>query len=158
MTIQETIDPDSWFDLSDRGEGTIQIHDNKKLVVRQTRENHQKIEKLLQAMKSLPGEQPKRESSIALDRAEPQIYRQIEQIVNLSDLKAEMTFGEVLKKLENSVRPPIQIQPNWNDLLDNAEVEPTTSEKMFCDALFFPFLTYPMIAGSGFSFFFFSVY
>ena len=53
MLIQETIDPESWFDLSDTGEGTILIYDNRKLVVHQTRENHQKIEKLLQAIKGL---------------------------------------------------------------------------------------------------------
>ncbi|MHC4727688.1 MAG: DUF4139 domain-containing protein [Planctomycetota bacterium] len=132
MVIQATIEPDSWFDLSDTGEGTIQIYDNTKLIVRQTREIHQKIEKLLQALKGIPGEQLKSESSIALDknRTEPLVYKQIDQIVNLSDLKAKMSFGEVIEKLETSVRPPIQIQPNWKDLIENAEVEPTTPARM----------------------------
>jgi prefoldin subunit 5 len=127
MLIQETIEPDSWFDMSDTGEGTIQVYD-KKLVVRQTPQIHQKIKKLLQAIKALPDEQAKSESSTTIDqiRTDSFVYKQIDRIVDLSDLKPEMSFGEVIERLENSVQPPIQIQPNWKDLLENAEVERST--------------------------------
>jgi type II secretory pathway component GspD/PulD (secretin)/tetratricopeptide (TPR) repeat protein len=55
VLIQETIEPDSWFDTG--GEGTITFYENKKLVVRQTREIHNKIEKLLKDMRKSLGHQ-----------------------------------------------------------------------------------------------------
>ncbi len=54
--IQETIDPDSWFDTG-TGEGTITFYENKKLIVRQTREIHNKLEKLLSEMRKSLGYQ-----------------------------------------------------------------------------------------------------
>ena len=53
--IQDTIEPDSWFDAG--GEGTITFYENKKLVVRQTREIHNRIEKLLKEMRKSLGYQ-----------------------------------------------------------------------------------------------------
>jgi general secretion pathway protein D len=58
--IQETIQPDTWFDLSDTGEGTIMaypIQQPRKLAVMQTHEVHQEIEKLLEAMRLSLGNQ-----------------------------------------------------------------------------------------------------
>jgi general secretion pathway protein D len=58
--IQETIEPDSWFDLSDTGEGTIMAYpmqQPRKLAVMQTHEVHQAIEKLLAAMRVSLGNQ-----------------------------------------------------------------------------------------------------
>ncbi len=46
--IQESIDPDSWYDVG--GEGTITTHDNRRLIVLQTREVHNKINKLLKEL------------------------------------------------------------------------------------------------------------
>ena len=94
--------------------------------------NHQKIEKLLQNLMGIPGKQAKSNFSISIEEnsSESIVYKQIDQIVDLSDLKPEMSFKEVIEKLENSVRPPIQIQPNWKDLRENAEVEPSTPTKM----------------------------
>jgi hypothetical protein len=129
MVIQETIDPDSWFDISDTGKATLEIYDNK-LVVRQTRENHQQIEKLLQDLNGPFGKQINSSISRRDRNTEHPIYKQIEQFVDLSDLKPEMSFREAIEKLENSVRPPIQIRPNWRDLRENAEVEPTTPARM----------------------------
>ena len=58
--------------------------------------------------------------------ADISVYERLEQIVDLSMLKPSMSFVDVITELKNSVDPPLQIQPNWRDLLENAEVEPTT--------------------------------
>jgi len=58
--IQETIEPDSWFDLSDTGEGTIMTYpmqSPRKLAVMQTHEVHVEIEKLLNSMRESLGNQ-----------------------------------------------------------------------------------------------------
>jgi general secretion pathway protein D len=58
--VQETIEPDSWFDLSDTGEGTIMTYPQQspmKLAVMQTHEVHVEIEKLLNAMRKSLGNQ-----------------------------------------------------------------------------------------------------
>jgi general secretion pathway protein D len=58
--IQETIEPDTWFDLSDTGEGTIMTYpmqSPRKLAVMQTHEVHVEIEKLLNAMRESLGNQ-----------------------------------------------------------------------------------------------------
>jgi type II secretory pathway component GspD/PulD (secretin)/TolA-binding protein len=56
MLIQDTIEPDSWYDTG-TGEGTITVYENKKLIVRQTREVHNRIEKLLKEMRKSLGYQ-----------------------------------------------------------------------------------------------------
>jgi general secretion pathway protein D len=58
--IQETIEPDSWFELSDTGEGTIMVYPSQqpsKIAVMQTHEVHQEIEKLLEALRVSLGNQ-----------------------------------------------------------------------------------------------------
>jgi len=65
-----------------------------------------------------------------LTTADVAVREQLEQIVDLSDLKQEMAFNDVIAELKNSVDPPLQIQPNWKDLLDTAEIEPTTPAMM----------------------------
>jgi len=58
--IQESIDPESWFDLSDLGEGTITpypVQSPKKLAVYNTHEVHRKIEDLLTALRKSLGHQ-----------------------------------------------------------------------------------------------------
>lgn len=54
--IQETIEPDSWFDTG-TGNGTITIYESKKLIVRQSRSVHNKIDKLLKEMRQSLGHQ-----------------------------------------------------------------------------------------------------
>ncbi|MFB0553775.1 MAG: hypothetical protein ACETWQ_10730, partial [Phycisphaerae bacterium] len=71
-----------------------------------------------------PTRQP--DKPIGLDPLDAVVYKQLEQVVDLSDLTPGMSFGEVIEKLRNSIQPPIQIQPNWKDLLENAEVEQST--------------------------------
>jgi len=46
--IQESIEPDGWYDVG--GEGTITTHDSRRLIVLQTREVHNKINKLLKEL------------------------------------------------------------------------------------------------------------
>ena len=67
---------------------------------------------------------------IGLDPADAAVYERLEQIVDLSNLTSTTAFAEVITQLESSVDPPLQIQPNWKDLLDNAEVEQTTPAGM----------------------------
>jgi len=62
--------------------------------------------------------------------ADAAVYEQLEQIIDLSILEPSMLFVEVITELKNSVDPPLQIQPNWKDLLENAEVEQTTPAGM----------------------------
>ncbi|MHC4104418.1 MAG: hypothetical protein ACYSR9_05710, partial [Planctomycetota bacterium] len=75
-----------------------------------------------------PTRQP--DKPIGLDPLDAEVYKQLEQPVDLSDLTVAMSFGEVIERLKNSVQPPIQIQPNWKDLLENAEVEQATPAGM----------------------------
>jgi general secretion pathway protein D len=58
--IQETIEPDEWFDTSDTGMGTITpypLQQPMKLAVLQTHEIHVEIEKLLDALRKSLGNQ-----------------------------------------------------------------------------------------------------
>jgi len=58
--VQESIDPDSWFDLSDTGEGTVTpypMQQPKKLAVFNTHEVHVEIDKLLEALRKALGHQ-----------------------------------------------------------------------------------------------------
>jgi type II secretory pathway component GspD/PulD (secretin) len=58
--IEESINPDSWYDLSDTGEGTITPYPTqspKKLAVYNTQEVHREIEKLLEALRKSLGHQ-----------------------------------------------------------------------------------------------------
>ncbi|NQT01467.1 MAG: M48 family metalloprotease [Planctomycetes bacterium] len=69
-------------------------------------------------------------NNIGIDPIDKAVYDQLETIVDLSDLGPGTSFGEVIEKLENSVSPPLQIQPIWKDLLDNAEFEQATPASM----------------------------
>ncbi|NQT03466.1 MAG: hypothetical protein HQ580_15675, partial [Planctomycetes bacterium] len=75
-----------------------------------------------------PTRQP--DKPIGLDPLDAIVYEQLVEIVDLVDLTPTMSFGEVIEKLKTSVDPPIQIQPNWRDLLENAEVEQATPAGM----------------------------
>jgi hypothetical protein len=61
---------------------------------------------------------------------EAAVHERLEQFVDLSQLNAGMSFDEAINLLENSVDPPLQIQPNWKDLLEIADLEPTTPAGM----------------------------
>ncbi len=53
--IQNTVEPDSWYEAG--GKGTVTSYQNKKLIIRQTREIHNKVEQLLKDMRKSLGHQ-----------------------------------------------------------------------------------------------------
>lgn len=58
--IQESIEPESWYDLSDTGEGTVTpypLQQPKKLAVYNTHEVHEEVEKLLEELRKALGHQ-----------------------------------------------------------------------------------------------------
>lgn len=67
---------------------------------------------------------------IGLDPADKAVYEQLDQMVDLSALTADMPFSEAIDVLRNSVEPPLKIVVLWRDLYDNADVEPTTPLNM----------------------------
>jgi tetratricopeptide (TPR) repeat protein len=69
-------------------------------------------------------EKRKPDEPIGLDPADKAVYQQLETIVDLSMLTDSMSFADVIKAIEDAVEPPLQIQPNWKDLEENADVLP----------------------------------
>ena len=67
---------------------------------------------------------------IGPDPVDVAVHERLEEIVDLSNLTNSTSFVDVLEILSNSVDPPLQIQPNWKDLLENGEVEQTTPAGM----------------------------
>jgi len=68
--------------------------------------------------------------AIKLDPADQAVYEQLDRIVDLSALSLTMPFSEAIDIVRNSVEPPLKIVVLWRDLLDNAEIEPTTAINM----------------------------
>jgi hypothetical protein len=64
------------------------------------------------------------------DPVDVAVREQLETIVDLSNLSQAMSFEEVVQVLEDSVDPPLQMQPNWKNLLEFADLEPTTPAMM----------------------------
>lgn len=54
----------------------------------------------------------------------------LKKVVNLSQLQPDMSLAEVLEIMEKSVDPPLQIQTNWRDLAEMADILPTTPAEM----------------------------
>jgi tetratricopeptide (TPR) repeat protein len=75
-----------------------------------------------------PTRQP--DKPILLDPIDAEVYARLETPVDLPDLTVTTTFVDVIAQLETSVDPPLQIQPNWRDLLEVAQIEPTTAAGM----------------------------
>jgi len=84
--------------------------------------------RLTKAMEQIKALSPPPE--IKQNPADAAVNEQLEQIVDLSHLTSSMSFIDVITELKNSVDPPLQIQPNWKDLLENGEVEQTTPSGM----------------------------
>jgi hypothetical protein len=61
-----------------------------------------------------------------LSEADKTVYKQLDQTVDLSGLSPEMTIAETLASMAHSVEPPLQIQVNWRDLVDKADITPET--------------------------------
>jgi beta-lactamase regulating signal transducer with metallopeptidase domain/type II secretory pathway component GspD/PulD (secretin) len=83
--------------------------------------SHENIKQIVQSIEKIGTR-----NNIGIDPIDKAVYEQLETIVDLPGLSPEMSFKDVIEMLENSVEPPVQIQPIWRDLLENAEVEPAT--------------------------------
>ena len=64
------------------------------------------------------------------DPADVVVDRQLDEIVDLSQLTPEMPFSEAIEVLKNSVDPPLRMFVNWRDLYDNADIDQTTPINM----------------------------
>jgi hypothetical protein len=69
---------------------------------------------------------PDEDEGIRLHPDDEMTYRQLEKTVDLSALNQAMSFQEAVRVLTFSVNPPLRIIVLWKDLLDNAQIEPTT--------------------------------
>jgi type II secretory pathway component GspD/PulD (secretin) len=58
--------------------------------------------------------------------ADTVVYKQLDEIVDLTQFTPEMPLSEAIEVLKNSVTPPLRIFVNWRDLYDNADVDQTT--------------------------------
>lgn len=70
------------------------------------------------------------EEAIGQDAADVAVFKQFDEVVDLSGLTSEMPFSEAIEELKNSVDPPLKIAVIWRDLIDNADIDQTTSIKM----------------------------
>jgi len=101
------------------------------LLFAESRRDHAQSQ-LAEVMKQVKTIEPPPE--IKLSPADASVYERLEQIVDLPDISTQTSFADVIEQLKTAVEPPLQIQPNWKDLLENAEVEQTTPAGM--DPLF----------------------
>ncbi|MCK4294225.1 MAG: hypothetical protein KAY65_13585, partial [Planctomycetes bacterium] len=72
----------------------------------------------------------KPDEPIGLDPEDMAVYRQLDEVVDLSQLTPTMPLSEAIDEIKNAVVPPLTMVVFWNDLYDNAEVEPTTEINM----------------------------
>jgi hypothetical protein len=67
---------------------------------------------------------------IRLDPADEAVHKQLDTLVDLSALQPERPFAEAIDLIRRSVEPPLQITVLWRELLDNAQIEPSTPINM----------------------------
>ena len=72
----------------------------------------------------------KPDEPIGRSPADAVVYKQLDEIVDLTQLTPEMPFSEAIGVLRNSVAPPLKIFVNWRDLYDNADIDQTTPINM----------------------------
>jgi hypothetical protein len=72
----------------------------------------------------------KPDEPIGREPADAAVYKQLDEIVDLSQLAPDMSFGEAIGVLKNSVDPPLKMFVNWRDLYDNADIDQTTPINM----------------------------
>jgi hypothetical protein len=144
-TIQNTIEPESWFDIGDTGEATITPYPSqqpRKLAVLQTYENHQKIQKFLESIKiDIPAAAPlevpeevllreknnllaeKQNFEMELARLQsrmPAIEEQIMRIKKEIDLKVNR--DQVSEELRSILAMQFRYLEGVNKLVDNGTV------------------------------------
>ena len=104
------------------------LNDLKALLQDAESRRDQTQSRLAEIMEHVKGVGPPPE--IKQNPADANVYERLEQIVDLPNLTQGTTFAEVIRQIANAVQPPLQIQPNWKDLLELGEVEPTTPSGM----------------------------
>ncbi|MHC5076939.1 MAG: hypothetical protein ACYTFM_10980, partial [Planctomycetota bacterium] len=67
---------------------------------------------------------------IGQDPANIEVYKQLEQKVNLTDLTPETMFGEAIDIIRYKVQPPLKINVNWRDLYDSGDIDQTSPIRM----------------------------
>lgn len=72
----------------------------------------------------------KEEPPFGWSEADVTTDKQLDEIVDLSQLTPETPFGEAIEMLRNSVSPPLKIFVKWRDLYDNADIDQTTPISM----------------------------
>jgi len=80
--------------------------------------------RLAKAMEQMKPTEPA--PAIDQNPADAAVHERLEHIVDLSNLTPSTSFFDVIEQIKTAVDPPLQIQPNWKDLLENGEVEQTT--------------------------------
>ncbi len=68
----------------------------------------------------------KLEPSLGRSETDAAIEKQLDEIVDLTQLTPETPFGEAIEMLKNSVTPPLKMFVKWRDLYDNADIDQTT--------------------------------
>ncbi|MHC4338362.1 MAG: M56 family metallopeptidase, partial [Planctomycetota bacterium] len=76
---------------------------------------------------ALTARKAKSPEKMDVEFTENAVYVQLDQIVELSGWKPEMSFGDALEELKNSVEPPLRIIVLWKDLAENADIEQSTA-------------------------------
>ncbi len=67
---------------------------------------------------------------IQLDSADETIHKQLQTVVDLSAVTQQTSAGEAFDILRNSVQPPLNLIVIWRDLLDNANIEPSSPAEL----------------------------
>ncbi len=67
---------------------------------------------------------------ILLDAADEVIHKRLQQVVDLSAITQQTPANEAFEILRNSVQPPLNLIVIWRDLLDNANIEPSSPVEM----------------------------
>lgn len=70
------------------------------------------------------------DEAIGQNPADVAVYKQLDEIVDLSALTSEMPLSEAIEEIKNSVEPPLNVFVNWRDLYDNADIDQTTPINM----------------------------
>jgi hypothetical protein len=89
------------------------------------------VENLNEVLASARFQRDKVQEELRRNATEPSadgvsVKKQLDTIVDLSVLTAQMPFQEALNVLKNSVAPPLQIVAMWYDLMDSSHVEAST--------------------------------
>jgi len=64
--------------------------------------------------------------SAEMNQLNEAVYKQLDEIVDLSGLTSDMSFKRALDELKYSVDPPLNIVVLWTDLFENADIDQAT--------------------------------